>query len=57
MWLKIQEKVKASLLSNVPGVLDWVFRDDAEQEPLVTLEIVESFVETHFDEVEGRWRF
>ncbi|KAL1757362.1 hypothetical protein FB107DRAFT_209386 [Schizophyllum commune] len=57
MWLKIQEKVKASLLSNVPGVLDWVFRDDAEQEPLVTPEIVESFVETHFDEVEGRWRF
>ncbi|KAL1717871.1 hypothetical protein EV715DRAFT_273889 [Schizophyllum commune] len=57
MWLKIQEKVKASLLSNVPGVLDWVFRDDSEQEPLVTSEIVESFVETHFDEVEGRWRF
>ncbi|KAL1691255.1 hypothetical protein GGG16DRAFT_102555 [Schizophyllum commune] len=57
MWLKIQEKVKASLLSDVPGVLDWVFRDDAEQEPLVTPEIVESFVETHFDEVEGRWRF
>ncbi|KAL1704232.1 hypothetical protein EV121DRAFT_280525 [Schizophyllum commune] len=57
MWLKIQEKVKASLLSNVPGVLDWVFRDDAEQEPLVTPEIVESFVETHFDEVEVRWRF
>ncbi|KAI5891080.1 uncharacterized protein SCHCODRAFT_02543900 [Schizophyllum commune H4-8] len=57
MWLKVQEKVKASMLSNVPGALDWVFRDDSEQEPLVTPEIVESFVETHFDEVEGRWRF